>query len=183
MSQGRAGALLFIVYLAVNSIAAHAIGAFEQVSPGIFRGPELKTDEDYERLYDHGIKTILTLSNSSRKAWLELKMVRGKHIRVIHAPMSAPGGIFFEPNSAVIHQALKVLDNHKYWPIYVHCWHGEDRTGLLIALHRVFNEGWEPARAYAEMLDKGFHRIFFGLTRFYWRISKRAKRCNELLTR
>jgi hypothetical protein len=36
-------------------------------------------------------------------------------------------------------------------PIYVHCEHGRDRTGLVIALYRVRYEGWTAERAAAEM--------------------------------
>lgn len=47
---------------------------------------------------------------------------------------------------------------------YVHCSHGQDRTGLVIALYRV-RCGWSRKDAEKEMLDDGFHTWLRGL---YW---------------
>lgn len=44
---------------------------------------------------------------------------------------------------------------------YVHCALGRDRTGLVIALHRVLNEGWKAQDAYEEWHDHGFDQSFF----------------------
>ncbi len=52
--------------------------------------------------------------------------------------------------------------------IYVHCRHGQDRTGLVVGLERVFVEGWDPADAYAEMLSHGFHTYFLGLKEYFF---------------
>ena len=52
--------------------------------------------------------------------------------------------------------------------VYVHCRHGQDRTGLVVGLERVFIEGWDPADAYAEMLKYGFHTYFLGLKDYFF---------------
>ncbi len=52
--------------------------------------------------------------------------------------------------------------------VYVHCRHGQDRTGLVVGLERVFIEGWDPADAYAEMLSYGFHTYFLGLKEYFF---------------
>jgi protein tyrosine/serine phosphatase len=44
-------------------------------------------------------------------------------------------------------------------PVYIHCEHGADRTGLLIALYRVYYENWDPQLAYAEWVKYGHTRI------------------------
>lgn len=49
---------------------------------------------------------------------------------------------------------------------YVHCQHGQDRTGLFIALWRL-RHGWTKADAEKEMLEHGFHKALFGLWD-YW---------------
>ncbi len=40
-------------------------------------------------------------------------------------------------------------------PIYVHCEHGKDRTGLVIALYRMRADGWSQEQAAAEMKEMG----------------------------
>jgi len=40
-------------------------------------------------------------------------------------------------------------------PIYVHCEHGKDRTGLVLALYRVRYDGWTEAQAAEEMAAMG----------------------------
>jgi protein tyrosine/serine phosphatase len=52
-------------------------------------------------------------------------------------------------------------------PVYVHCKHGQDRTGLVIGLERVLDEGWAPQRAFDEMVRIGFHTQFLGLDEYF----------------
>ncbi len=59
-------------------------------------------------------------------------------------------------------------------PVYVHCEHGADRTGLLIALHRVLHLGWTPEEANAEWVRNGHGRVsryFTGyLDDYFWKV-------------
>ena len=48
-------------------------------------------------------------------------------------------------------------------PVYLHCTHGRDRTGLIAALFRVFVDGIAPDVAHAEMITAGFRPINRGL--------------------
>jgi protein tyrosine/serine phosphatase len=41
------------------------------------------------------------------------------------------------------------------WNTLIHCVHGNDRTGLLVALWRL-SQGWSKADAQAEMWANGF---------------------------
>lgn len=54
-------------------------------------------------------------------------------------------------------------------PIYVHCKHGQDRTGLVIGLERVLDEHWDPQAAFDEMVRIGFHTGFIGLDEYFER--------------
>jgi protein tyrosine/serine phosphatase len=38
----------------------------------------------------------------------------------------------------------------------VHCWHGSDRTGCIIALYRILNQGWSKEQAIDEMVYGGY---------------------------
>lgn len=51
-------------------------------------------------------------------------------------------------------------------PIYVHCQHGVDRTGTIMAIYRMELEGWSNLEAFAEMDHFGAHRIWMDLRNF-----------------
>jgi len=54
-------------------------------------------------------------------------------------------------------------------PVLVHCQHGEDRTGLVIAAYRVRVCGWSKEQAWSEALKFGYRNwLNFGLNRT-WR--------------
>lgn len=48
-------------------------------------------------------------------------------------------------------------------PVYVHCLHGQDRTGAVIAVYRHRYQGWAKERAFAEARSLGFHVGLYGL--------------------
>jgi tyrosine-protein phosphatase SIW14 len=49
-------------------------------------------------------------------------------------------------------------------PVLVHCQHGEDRTGLIVAAYRVMVSGWDKNKAMAEALHFGYRDwLNFGL--------------------
>ncbi|OIQ67634.1 hypothetical protein GALL_507870 [mine drainage metagenome] len=50
----------------------------------------------------------------------------------------------------------------------IHCTHGADRTGTVIALWRIIYQGWSREAALAEMTQGGFgfYLIWLNLTRY-----------------
>ena len=40
--------------------------------------------------------------------------------------------------------------------VYVHCHHGADRTGAILAMYRIEREGYTPQQAYKEARKYGF---------------------------
>ena len=51
--------------------------------------------------------------------------------------------------------------------VLVHCWHGSDRTGTVVAMYRILYQGWDKEKAISEMIHGGygFHKIFKHLPR------------------
>lgn len=41
-------------------------------------------------------------------------------------------------------------------PVLVHCWHGSDRTGSVVAAYRIVFQDWTPAEALDELRHGGF---------------------------
>jgi len=132
------------------------------VGAGIYRSPR-PTFADLSALKAQGVKYILNLENDSGAVANERKWAAQLGMNYISEPMSG----FWSPNDSQVNRIVSVLADPTKRPILVHCLHGEDRTGLIIGLHRVFHEGVTPAKAYAEMLANGFHRSLVFLNHYY----------------
>ena len=83
-----------------------------------------------------------------------------------------PLDVFGSPSVQAVEDFLEVIASPEHPPIFVHCLHGKDRTGLMMAAYRVAFDGWDSQRAYAEMLDCGFDaertnlsQVFFDFAR------------------
>jgi protein tyrosine/serine phosphatase len=54
-------------------------------------------------------------------------------------------------------QALRIMVDPANRPLMVHCQHGADRTGALVALYRIVVQGWSKEKAVLEMNQGGYH--------------------------
>lgn len=96
-------------------------------------------------------------------------------VKFFNAPLSSHKPKTNEEHAAIIKvlQLMSVASVES--PIYVHCEHGTDRTGLLVALHRYFNLGWTAKAAHEQWLKEGhdaIHRFFTGdLDEYYFRVT------------
>ena len=134
----------------------------EFVSPGIWRGrrPDTAT---LKQLKSMGVKTILDLEDTTSVINSERATVKALGMTFISEPMSG----FWTPNDSQVNRIEVDMANPALRPIFVHCQHGEDRTGLIVGLHRVFHEHWTPKAAYNEMIAKGFHKLLVFLNHYY----------------
>jgi hypothetical protein len=60
---------------------------------------------------------------------------------------------------------LKVAVDPGRAPVLVHCLHGADRTGVMVAVYRVAVQGWSKEEAVREMTEGcyGFHAVYINL--------------------
>ena len=60
---------------------------------------------------------------------------------------------------------LRLVTDRRRQPVFVHCQHGADRTGLMTAVYRIVAQRWSKNEAIREMIDGGFgyHSVFAGL--------------------
>lgn len=63
---------------------------------------------------------------------------------------------------------LKIAADTNNFPIFVHCQHGADRTGVMCAMYRITACGWTKNEAVKEMTAGGFgfHSIWKNLIRY-----------------
>jgi protein tyrosine/serine phosphatase len=140
---------------------------FAQVAPGIFRSGQPDPQELSAARQD-GIKTLLVLRSRIPEA--ERRVAARLGLAIVHVPMDAND----IPPMDQVDRALDVVLDPSRRPILVHCAHGQERTGAVIAAYRVVSESWTPAAAEKEALD--FHFRFKNLADFLARYREHRRR-------
>ena len=129
-----------------------------QVTPTLYRGAQ-PTAVGMRRLKAIGIKTVVNLRsfNSDRDK------LRDIGLAYEHIYMKA-----WHPERAEIIRFLRIATDKRLQPVFVHCQHGADRTGLMCAVYRVAICNWTKAEAIQEMTQGGFghHVIWTNLVKF-----------------
>ena len=106
-----------------------------------------------------GIKTVVSLRNfHSDKD--ELVSTKLKTERIYFNT--------WHPEEEDVLQFLKLVTNTNGGPYLVHCLHGADRTGTMIAIYRMAVQGWAKEEAIKEMTkgDFGYHTVWKNLIRY-----------------
>lgn len=143
---------------------------FREVIAGqMYRGAQ-PSDEDIAWLSSQGVKVILSLRNESREQIEhERKVALSNGLQFVSVPLASWG----TPKESDMQKIQQVLKNASVTaPVFVHCKHGRDRTGLVIGLFRVFSQHVSPKDAYAEMKSLGFRSMLFKLKNYFWHATK-----------
>lgn len=84
----------------------------------------------------------------------------------LHRPMSD----FLPPTRGQLVKAVNEIQSGLCnGNVLVHCLHGKDRTGMVIAAHRILVNRWPVTVAINEMQHFGFHNLPY----FFWKESLR----------
>jgi tyrosine-protein phosphatase SIW14 len=137
--------------------SGNTIPAFAVVEPGVARGGEPKTAADWSWLASHGYTNVVTLHTSD-----EGSDTAAAGMMVHRHPIDTLQQLTTGPNEADFNQAISEIKPGTF----VHCLHGQDRTGLAIGIYRL-REGTNKSAAWQEMTNHGFHPALHGLTK-YW---------------
>jgi protein tyrosine phosphatase (PTP) superfamily phosphohydrolase (DUF442 family) len=121
-----------------------------RVETNLFRSA-VPTSAGFQKLTQMGVKTVLDLRGGDGD-----KAAAGASLKLFHVPMSAWG----LHNDRVL-QALRIVADPQNRPLLIHCQHGADRTGAIVALYRVVVQGWSKERAIREMNEGGYHHNSF----------------------
>ena len=133
---------------------------FYRVSAEIWRSGQ-PDREEFRSLSEAGLKSVLNLRNHHRDG----ELVAGLPLELYELRLNAGDLTRNELLSAlrIVRKAEK--------PLLIHCWHGSDRTGAVVAGYRILFEGWSVEQAVDELLDPRF-----GHHRFYYRNIPRVLR-------
>lgn len=155
-----AGAVVFLALaVPVFAQADRVIPNFHRVDEHVLRGAQPGA-QGLRELATQGVKTILDLRDAETAKEKEIAESLG--IRYIHIPMNG----LQAPTDAAVSRALGTLDDPSAWPVFVHCVHGRDRTGTVIACYRIRHDGWEHGKALAEAHQYGLSLLERGMKRY-----------------
>lgn len=117
-----------------------------QVSPEVYRSAQPNTADLKLLIEQLGVKSVLTLRN-----WHDDQGVgKGLPLTLYRVDMEAD-----EVEADKVAKALQIIHDAPK-PILIHCWHGSDRTGLVVAAYRITAQGWDPLAATDELTNGGF---------------------------
>ena len=135
-----------------------------RVAPGVYRGAQPEA-AGYATLKKMGIRTVINL----RTSMSERAAVEAAGMQSFEVPMEmSRDGL-----RAKVDRAVALMADPANQPVFVHCRHGQDRTGIVIAAFRMKIEGWPLSDAEAEMQAFGFNNIWVNFKRFIRDYGKR----------
>jgi uncharacterized protein (TIGR01244 family) len=130
---------------------------FKQVDKDLYRSG-VPSDADMAGIAALGIKTDISLQydrgNEAKVVANEKKVAKSLAIKFVHLPLPFAK----EPPEAMVKKYLAVFDDPASLPALVHCKRGRDRTGTMVALHRMVHGGWSNEKAFKEMESFGFKK-------------------------
>ena len=106
-----------------------------------------------------GIRTVISLRDNHD----DIKPAKGTRLRLIRMEMTA-----WDVDQERLARVLALLREKQHGPFLVHCQHGADRTGLVMAMHRIVEQGWKKEDALAEMKGGGFgfHAVWRDIAKY-----------------
>jgi tyrosine-protein phosphatase SIW14 len=129
------------------------------VAPGLYRGGQPDAD-GVQWLSSIGVKTVINLRHYHGDH--ERELVQAAGMRYVRIPLESTD----PPTEDQVRRFLRVVNDPENQPVYVHCLHGVDRTGTMIAVYRMQHQGWSNVDALSEMEYFGAHSILHDLRRF-----------------
>lgn len=161
----------FIFLSSVGFADELPIAAFSQVTAGIYRGAR-PGDKGLQYLNALNVKTVIDLQGGdlikfdpSLNDWFEVgetpeSIAQEKaqaellHMAFYNKPLSSFDDVS-RTEDQEIEAALSIMHDPASQPVFVHCEHGKDRTGLLVALYEVRYLGYSIAQAHKEWESSG----------------------------
>ena len=142
-----------------------------KVADGLYRGAQPEA-QGFPELKKLGVKTIINLRSAhSDRGLIHDSGLADDAFVYEEIPMQA-----WHPEQEDVVRFLRIVSDPSRGPIFVHCQHGADRTGLMMAIYRMAVQGWSRQDAIREMRDGGygFHEIWAGIVEFLEKLDGEA---------
>lgn len=135
-------------------VAARHVENFHRISSDLYRSGQPDDDEGFSEVESLGIRSVLNL----REYHNDTDDARHTRLHLMAYPVAAG-----KVTEADVENCLRLIQ-HAPKPVLVHCWHGSDRTGIVVAAYRIVYQGWSVEAAEKEFTDDtyGHHEFWYG---------------------
>jgi protein tyrosine phosphatase (PTP) superfamily phosphohydrolase (DUF442 family) len=157
--QAPAGAAASISHTNwAEAITREGLPNLHKVSATLYRGAQPE-EKGYAQLKALGIKTVVNL-RALHPDRLESEASGLKHEGIVFNT--------WHPEEKDVARFLRIVSDPTNVPVFVHCQHGADRTGMMCAIYRIVVQGWTKAEAIDEMTHGGFgfHSVWKNLIEY-----------------
>lgn len=135
---------------------------FAQVSETLYRGAQPEK-EGFILLRGMGIRTVVNL----RAEHDDRSLLKGLQFNYVHIPVNT-----WNITDESVIAFLKVIADPLLQPVFVHCQHGADRTGMMVAVYRIYVQGWKKPEAIEELKAFGFWDGWVNIKKFLRELDK-----------
>ena len=132
------------------------------VSPMLYRSHQLQA-ADVAVLQRLGVRTVVNLRYFDRDD--DAQVLGQSGVKLVSVPI-----VTWRIRPGDVAAALWAIEQHQAeGPVLVHCYHGADRTGLVVGMYRIIYQGWsiEAAKQEMEQGPYGFHRMWRNVSGYY----------------
>jgi tyrosine-protein phosphatase SIW14 len=123
-----------------------------KISDVLFRGAQ-PSAQGLAELKKLGVTTVVDLRGNRGPVASERREVESLGMRFIDIPVLG----WSTPTNAQVAQFLKLFKDDPQQRVFVHCYYGEDRSGVMVAAYRIAQQNWTADQAVTEMYSFGFH--------------------------
>jgi protein tyrosine phosphatase (PTP) superfamily phosphohydrolase (DUF442 family) len=142
---------------------------FGKVDDHLYRGAQVDS-EGIQTLKKLGVKLIVNLRLPGDGWKEEAAEALAQGILYTNIPMSGVG----RPKDEQIQQVLALFQTFST-PIFVHCQHGCDRTGTVVACYRIQHDRWSPELALREAERFGISKFEYPMKKYVMEFGKTSK--------
>jgi tyrosine-protein phosphatase SIW14 len=165
-----------VIALGLNALAQSeapyaGLPNFHQVNAQLYRGAQPEAG-GLQTLKKIGVRTIVNLRHDGAATRAESDEARQLGLRYFNVPLPDLSA----PTDKEVERVLEIINAAENYPVFVHCHHGEDRTGTIIACYRISHDSWTATQARKEAENMGMSWTQLGMKRYIDRFYQRRQK-------
>ena len=163
IGRGLSAIAFLLAFSATPSLAQQhkELPNFQKVSERLYRGAQPGAG-GIKLLAEIGIDTIVNLRGENEQTRANRKEAEALGLRYYSIPMAG----LSRPSDDQVKRVLAIINAPDSGTVFVHCKHGADRTGTVIACYRISRQGYTAEQARAEARKYGMSWVQFGMKRY-----------------